>query len=256
MGNIRLLIVGVFFLLAWPAQAERVNWKFYDRCQVWQYVDDLTDETQYDLECSDRRPDSSVTFRYVPQHGTLVVMLGRGRMIHREKQIPIAIRIDKGIVRREIWSWSQEHQAAYTTNQSLVRRLMNELSPAKRMVIEIGENRGSIRLDGSAAAIRDFRQRINIPISSGVMDYSDEAMRYVFEPCWRIVLRASFGQTADNEDEALAVMREKEQEYVTQVMSLLVPLVSGQPWKYRERIYQSNLQACLDGVQRGVEKTQ
>lgn len=95
-------------------------------------------------------------------------------------------------------------------------------------------------------------RRIPLP----TVDYSDEAMRYVFEPCWRIALRASFGQTADNEDEALAVMREKEQAYVTKVMELLVPLVSGQPWEYREAIYQSNLQACLNGAQRGMEKAQ
>ncbi len=81
-------------------------------------------------------------------------------MFHVRQQIPVAIRIDKGPVIRDQGLRHLEAMRAIVPGGGLTASLLNDLATGQRVVIQVGHERGNIRVNGSAAAIKDFRQRI------------------------------------------------------------------------------------------------
>ena len=81
-------------------------------------------------------------------------------MFHVGQQIPVAIRIDKGPVIRDQGLWHLEAMMAIVSGGGLTASLLNDLATGQRVVIQGRHERGNIRVNRSAAAIKDVRQRI------------------------------------------------------------------------------------------------
>jgi len=78
-------------------------------------------------------------------------------------------------------------------------------------------------------------------------------MKYVFEPCWRVAVRAelaTMGRTTANEEEMLATIRRRQEADTEEAIGVMLQLVTGESWEIREGVYQFALQSCLNGVQR------
>ena len=140
--------------------------RHYGNCRVWTQVDMLTDEESHHLKCK-QETITDVTEvginQWDPATGNLELRVGKGLMLHLDDRMPVAIRIDKGKVVRGQWEWFSENMVAILRNHDLATSLMDELAAGHRVVIQVGEERGNVILDGSAAAVKDFRSRIRQP---------------------------------------------------------------------------------------------
>ena len=143
------------------ASYEMEDHKRYGHCRVWTQMDMLTDEESHHLECKEETftDETKIGISYWGQRGR-EVRVGKGVMFHFGDQIPVAIRIDKGAVIRRDGRWYSEGMEAIIPGGGLTAPLMDELAKGQRAVIQVGEERGNIRLQGSAAAIEDFRERV------------------------------------------------------------------------------------------------
>ena len=82
-------------------------------------------------------------------------------MFHLEYHVDVAWRIDKGDVQRGNWSSSPNQPGlAATSDRRIFDTFLDELPAGKRIVIKVGNEKAIISLDGSAAAVKDFRSRI------------------------------------------------------------------------------------------------
>ena len=135
--------------------------KRYGNCRVWTQMDMLTDEESHHLQCKEETftDETSIGVSYWGSHGR-EVRVSKGVMFHVEQQIPVAIRIDKGPVIRDQGLWSPEIMTAIIPGGGLTSSLLNDMATGQRVVIQVGQERGNIRLQGSAAAIKDFRERV------------------------------------------------------------------------------------------------
>ena len=136
--------------------------KRYGNCRVWTQMDMLTDEESHHLECGEETFTDKTEIGisdWGPGSGKMEVRLSKGAMFHLGDQIPVAIRIDKGTVTRRDGHWFSEGMTAIIRDRGLATSLMDELAKGQRVVIQVGQERGNIRLQGSAAAIKDFRER-------------------------------------------------------------------------------------------------
>ena len=158
-------------LSAWPVWAdtsdsyEMEQHKRYGNCRVWTQKDMLTDETSHHLECKEETFTDETRIniiRWRQDNPGLEIRLSKGVMLHFDKYIPVAIRIDKGTVIRKSGWWSSDHMFALIDDTVLARSLMDDMAKGQRAVIMVGSERGNIRLRGSAAAIADFRGRARL----------------------------------------------------------------------------------------------
>lgn len=139
------------------------NHKRYGNCRVWTQIDMLTDEESYHMECKEETLTDETKIgivRWGPAPEPMQVRVGKGVMFHMDDYIRVAIRIDKGTIIRKNAKWFGKGMTAIIREQGLASSLMAELAQGQRVVIQVGEERGNIRLQGSAAAIEDFRERL------------------------------------------------------------------------------------------------
>ena len=126
----------------------------------------LTDEESHHLNCKEETITDVTEVgisRWGLPEGRLELRVGKGSMLYLNDRIRVAIRIDKGEVVRGEWEWFGDNMVAILRNRDLIMSLMEELARGKRVVIQVGEERGNVILRGSAAAIKDFRTRIRQP---------------------------------------------------------------------------------------------
>lgn len=143
---------------------DTVNERRYGNCYVSTHIDALTDEEAHTLSCTEV---GALMIRLTPivvtlvwfGNGTAGVGFSAGLAFHLESHIDVAWRIDKGEVRTGIWLVSDTGFAG-TKDRSVFDTLMDELPAGKRIVIKVGNEKAIISLDGSAAAVKDFRSRI------------------------------------------------------------------------------------------------
>ncbi len=143
------------------SSSEMKNFKSYGNCKVWTEVDMLTDEKSHRLGCAEAT-STDITLIMIGQYGRELAISPSKGMFHTDERIPIAIRVDKGpVIRRSAHSHSKRGgKGVSILDSNLALSLLNELTKGHRIVIQVGPKRGNIQLQGSAAAVGDFRQRL------------------------------------------------------------------------------------------------
>lgn len=165
------LLLSLVVFLARPALADTSSSsdtkdeKTYGNCHVQTKVDMLTDEVSHHLLCM----EDSLTDRTLISVGEMrlrnadrfIVTLSKGFQPTFSNHISVAIRIDKeSLIRREArWDGTQY---AFIDDASLALTLLEQLAKGQRVAIQVGKERGHIRLNGSAKAIRDFKRRAGL----------------------------------------------------------------------------------------------
>ena len=164
------LLLSLVVFLARPAQADTSSshdtkdLKNYGNCHVSTNVDMLTDEVRHGLICYE---DSLVDRTLIgvqdvrPKSAQLIVTLSKGTQFRMGTMIPVAIRIDKeSLIRREArWDGTQY---AFIQDTALALTLLEQLAKGQRVAIQVGKERGHVRLNGSAKAIQDFKRRADL----------------------------------------------------------------------------------------------
>ena len=133
----------------------------YGNCSVVTHIDALTDKEAHGLSCANFETPTTASVRLL-WDGEPIVNFEIESLFYSEPLIPVAFRIDKREVIRELWLWPGEGYAL-TLDRSVFDTLLDELPTAKRIVIEIGNEQAIIPLRGSATAVKDFRSRIGQP---------------------------------------------------------------------------------------------
>ena len=162
-------LFSLLVLLTSPARAdtsssqETKDLETYGNCHVVTTVDLFTDSEGHIFGCLETTFTDQTGIGVVQQSGNLHVTLTKGLMFHLDPTIPIAIRIDKGPLRELDAHWIAEgSKAALVDHSSLALTLLEELAQGQRVVIKVGRETGSIRLNGSAKAIQDFKRRAGL----------------------------------------------------------------------------------------------
>ena len=96
------------------------------------------------------------------QGGRLYVILDKGVQFHLDDRVSVMIRVDQGELIRRSAQWNSKNATAYIQDNDLARRLLHELARGQKAVIQVGDEGGNVRLNGSRRAIDDFRQRAGL----------------------------------------------------------------------------------------------
>ena len=160
-----LLIGGLLCPLSISAQnissgSDRIRVETYGNCTVYDEVDMLTDDVTHTLRCGESTfTDTTEIFFLARDDGNVAVAIGKGVLFHLEDTIRIAVRVDRGELRRGTWRFDSEKQVAYSTDASLFEALVNEIANGERVAMRVGEESGNARLVGSRQAVMDFNSR-------------------------------------------------------------------------------------------------
>lgn len=140
--------------------SEMQNVKAYGNCTVSDSVDMFTDKISHLLLCKESTiTDKTEVGFYSDASKGLIAVLSKGVQIIIEDKVDIAIRVDKGKLRKG--SWYQSGGQAISRDAALANSLLAEIARGKRVVIKVGDEGGNILLDGSAAAVADFKKRVS-----------------------------------------------------------------------------------------------
>ena len=142
------------------ASADLVNDQKYGNCSVVTAVDMLTDEEDHVFICLEVTLTDSTSLSIRSEQGSLVVLVSKGSVLHFDQNIYVAIRVDKGPVIERTGLWLSGANTAFIQDHGLAASLMDDLAQGQRVVVQVGLERGNIRLEGAADAIADFRKRI------------------------------------------------------------------------------------------------
>ena len=141
---------------------EQQNTKQYGNCVVSTGVDMFTDEEIHVFFCAEETLTDKTQIAIRSDSKSLVVILSKGVQFHLDTHIQVIIRIDKdGLIRRTAY-WDSSTANAVISDEPLARQLLHDLARGQRVAIQVGDERGHIRLDGSQRAIADFRQRTGL----------------------------------------------------------------------------------------------
>ena len=161
------VFLAVFVMLDTSAEAsdtsstsEMKNVKAYGNCTVSDSVDMFTDKVSHLLLCKESTiMDKTEVGFYSDVSKGLIVVLSKGVQMIIEDKVDIAIRVDKGKLRKG--SWYQSGGQAINSDAALANSLLAEVARGKRVVIKVGDEGGNVLLDGSAAAVADFKKRVS-----------------------------------------------------------------------------------------------
>ena len=136
--------------------------KRYHNCGTWTILHQPTAEKVHIFACFEETlTDTQITIG--SKSGSLEIALRAGIQLHMEGSIPVAIRIDNGPLIERTAEWDMEGaKDAIIHDQQLANQLLHDLARGQRIAIQVGDERGHIRLDGSQRAIADFRQRAGL----------------------------------------------------------------------------------------------
>ena len=162
-------LVAVATLAGSPAWAdtssshEQQNTQQYGNCAVSTGVDMFTDEEVHVFLCLEETLTDKTQIAIRSDSKSLTVALSKGLQFHIEERVPIAIRIDKGSLIKRNAYWDNSTLNAAISDEQLARQLLHDLARGQRVAIQVGDERGNVRLNGSGKAVADFRQRIGLP---------------------------------------------------------------------------------------------
>ena len=158
--------------LAWAdtsSSSDAKNTKHYGNCYVNTFVDMFDDTVRHILGCKEEtltdKTEVVIIASFHPRAKalgkSLNIGLSKGLQFHMEERIPVAIRVDKGNLIKRDADWSTG--SAFIFDEQLARQLLHDLARGQRVAIQVGDERGNVRLNGSGKAVADFRQRIGLP---------------------------------------------------------------------------------------------
>ncbi len=123
----------------------------------------MTDDVSHHFECKEETfSDLSSVALSSWSEKRLEVRISKGIMFHLDNRISVALRVDTGQVIKRFAYWDKEGYAGIIEDHALARRLMEDLAKGQRAVIQVGAERGNIKLRGSNAALKDFRHRVGL----------------------------------------------------------------------------------------------
>ena len=164
-----LLLTVLFALVGSLAQAdtsdtdEAKDVKTYGNCQTATMIDLFTDEERYAVTCGESTLLDKTQIGIMSSRGLLYILLSKGIQFHLDDRISVMIRVDKGKLIRRSAQWdSKAATRAYIQDNNLARRLLHDLARGQKAIIQVGNEGGNIRLNGSRRAIQDFRQRAGL----------------------------------------------------------------------------------------------
>ncbi len=143
------------------SSSDHKDFKSYGSCHVTTQVDMFTDAETHLFVCQESTRTDETSIGIMAGGGLLGVGLSKGAMLYIDDTIRVAVRIDKGPLHRRTAEWSKTHEAIILDN-AFALTLLNELAQGQRIAIQVGDERGNIRLEGSVAAVQDFRQRADL----------------------------------------------------------------------------------------------
>lgn len=134
-----------------------INAKIHGECLVFDGIDLSTNEMTHYLSCGDLNlPTTQVLFIF-NDYGERII-LDKGEQSIFDDQMDVTIQVDQGKIRKRTWIHS--NGLPYSYDKALIRVLLNEMAKGKHMMITVGQKKGSLSLDGSAAAVADYKARI------------------------------------------------------------------------------------------------
>ena len=137
--------------------------KTYGNCHTVTMVDLFTDREDHGFLCRESSLFDETQIGIMSQRGRLYVIIGKGVQFTLEDQVPVMIRVDKGeTIRRSAYWDSKNPSRAFIQDDTLARRLFHDLARGQRAIIRVGDEGGTVRLNGSRRAIQDFRQRTGL----------------------------------------------------------------------------------------------
>ncbi len=164
-----LFCLVVFALVGSLAQADTsssydmVNHKSYGNCRTWTQKDMMTDDVSHHFECKEETFSDLSSVALSSWSGKrLEVRISKGIMFHLDDRISVALRIDTGPVIKRFAYWDKKNYAGIIEDHTLASGLMEDLAKGQRAVIQVGDERGNIKLRGSDAALKDFRRRVGL----------------------------------------------------------------------------------------------
>ena len=73
--------------------------------------------------------------------------------------MPAALRIDRNKIIKGNWLWDGEKMLAFTRDAALAKDVLNQLSSGKKIMIQVGDERGVLNLSGANDSVEEFRRR-------------------------------------------------------------------------------------------------
>lgn len=162
------VILTSLMILPTPLKAssvEEINTKQYGNCVVSDMVDSvdlLPDKVGYSLTCMEKpflKDMIWVSFIFAPT-GQVHIILSAGTNIMND-EVDVAIYVDNHKVSKGEWPTNNSGSAIRVYESlSLVDAVLGLLAMGNIAEISVGDQRGVIPLNDSAAAISDFKSRI------------------------------------------------------------------------------------------------
>lgn len=159
-----LALVALLVFLGQPVQADTsssndvTDIKVYGNCYTATVVDLFTDRESYAVGCKEETFTDVTEIVIGTRSGSHFVSLSKGVQFHMGK-VPVLIRVDKGDLIRRSAQWGANSTHAHIHDSSLAMSLLNDLARGQRVVIRVGDESGTIALNGSHQAIQDFKRR-------------------------------------------------------------------------------------------------
>jgi len=146
-------------LVSFGTSAEQVKEKYYTNCQVADVVDDFTDEVSHGFACSSTEGINTTEMNFLVSD-YLAMGVKTGWTFSMDDSVNVKIRVDKNSVVSGSWHLTDGGHAVLFNDVLLFNSLLKQLAAGNRVTIQVGDEKGSIPLKGSARAIADFKQRI------------------------------------------------------------------------------------------------
>ena len=180
-------LASLLVLLTGPAQADEIdlrrtflsvtstssshelaNVRQYGNCVTATAIDLFTDYEGYVVTCREETLTDLTEIAIITRPGghsryrPYFVTLSKGIQFHMNRKVPVAIRVDKGQVIKRSAQWANKSSHAHIDETALAKSLLDDLARGQRVVIRVGDESGTLSLDGSAQAIQDFKRRAGL----------------------------------------------------------------------------------------------
>lgn len=158
-------ILAFFMILSAHGQAsdtfaapEIQNFNTYENCSVWDHINPHTNKVSHLLLCMDSNITGKAQVAFHFDHDGDFFVLNNGRQFLSGNMVNVTIQVDQGELRKGTWSHSRG--TAGSADQAFIHNLLDEIAQGKRVTIKVGQKKSSVALDGSEAAVADYKARV------------------------------------------------------------------------------------------------
>ena len=139
------------------------NVQAFGNCSVFDQVDMLTDKVSHFLQCLESTfTDKTEIVFVMAEDGRCSVMLSKGVQFVLEETAEVAVRVDRGQLRRGSWQYDAASNYAMLSNdRATFDALLAEISAGERVIMQVAAESGNILFDDSTGAVQEFRRRFD-----------------------------------------------------------------------------------------------